>query len=163
MHKTRSRIMRFAVNSSVKSLLLLLRVFALCFLVFLLLGIANAASVSLPILTKLAKEGDVNCNPALRYFCANIHVGCSGRTSIPTFPFSILLINKQVQIKAAMNSPEIRDLFKDKYNIYWAQNSDYILIHFHARRGYIKVLENGKYRFRYYRNGFAVMSYGWCD
>jgi hypothetical protein len=119
------------------------------------------SSASSSVLTTLAKEGAVSCQPALRYFCANIHVSCSGRSSISAFPFEILIHGGQAEISA--DNQTMAGLLRDKHSFHWSSDGRYLLIKFRFNQGYLKVSESGKYSFRYYQAGSALMSQGRCE
>jgi hypothetical protein len=121
-----------------------------------------ALSLATPSLTtadsvtaELARTGAVTCRPTLKHFCRNIHVGCSGRSSIATFTFVVTTQDGQARVQATPVAGEVRS-----GPIEWTD--DYAIVWLRPTPDYIKVTADGNYSFRHYANGTAYMSYGNC-
>lgn len=112
-----------------------------------------AASES--VTAELARTGAITCRPTLKHFCRNIHVGCSGRSSIATFTFVVTMQDGQARVRAAPVAGEVRS-----GPIEWTD--DYAIVWLRPTPDYIKVTADGSYSFRHYANGTAYMSYGNC-
>ncbi len=117
---------------------------------------ADAAAIS-----KLAHTGEASCEPALPYFCANIHVTCSGPTSIKTFPFKLRAKVSQGWIESSADTSGIREAYENG-SAEWSGEGLYVILRPHEGHGYIKMLANGTYSFRHYSQGTASMSRGHC-
>ncbi|MDH3452825.1 MAG: hypothetical protein OEN20_10410, partial [Gammaproteobacteria bacterium] len=101
------------------------------------------------------RNGTVVCQPTLRYFCRNIHVGCSGRSNIATFAFVVTIENKRAWLQQAADESKARS-----GPIEWAE--DYAIIWLHPTSDYVKITADGTYSYRHYSRGTAYMSYGTC-
>lgn len=94
------------------------------------------------------------CHPKLPVFCRNIHVSCSGRTSITTSIFAIS-ITRNV---AVLN-------FNDKKQSisgHAIQNGD-LVVNFFDSRAWVRIEPDGNYSHRIYLKGDTAMSYGVCE
>ena len=115
-------------------------------------------------LSKLKNEVQVSCQPSQAFFCGNIHVSCAGKTNVATFPFTLNIQGKEVQMMA----PSHLEVFNRLYGgsqIEWGTDALYGVITPVGSTGYIKIFENGNYVFRYYpsQQPDGIMSLGKCD
>lgn len=129
----------------------------------LLLAIASASAGAQPpdAVSKLKREGHVACEPSDPYFCANMHVSCAGKTTVPTFPFSL----RVTPTGGAFEAPQAGAAFVEQYagsRVEWSSDGRYVVVHPAGSSGYIKVLRDGKYVFRHYRQAEGLMSRGTC-
>lgn len=128
------------------------------------LGSTAAAVASVTdddVLLKLRQGGAVSCQPTLRYFCENVHVRCSGRTSVPTFSFELRVKGSTGTLEPASAAEEFQRLYENAI-VEWDKDDDYVLLAPRASNGYLKVLADGKYIFRHYVQNAGVMSLGHC-
>lgn len=112
-------------------------------------------------LSKLRQAGVVTCRPALPYFCENVHVRCSGRTSVPTFPFRLRVTGSTGSLEPASAAEEV-ELQYENAIVEWSRDDDYVVLSPRASNGYLKILSDGKYIFRHYVQSVGVMSLGYC-
>jgi hypothetical protein len=115
-------------------------------------------------LSKLKNEVQVSCQPSQAFFCGNMHVSCAGKTNVATFPFTLSVKGKEVQMMA----PSHLEVFNRLYGgsqIEWGTDALYGVITPVGSTGYIKIFENGNYVFRYYpsQQPDGIMSLGKCD
>jgi hypothetical protein len=115
-------------------------------------------------LSKLKNEVQVSCQPSQAFFCGNMHVSCAGKTNVATFPFTLSVKGKEVQMMA----PSHLEFFNRLYGgsqIEWGTDALYGVITPVGSTGYIKIFENGNYVFRYYpsQQPDGIMSLGKCD
>jgi hypothetical protein len=115
-------------------------------------------------LSKLKNEVQVSCQPSQVFFCGNMHVSCAGKTNVATFPFTLSVKGKEVQMMA----PSHLEFFNRLYGgsqIEWGTDALYGVITPVGSTGYIKIFENGNYVFRYYpsQQPDGIMSLGKCD
>jgi len=115
-------------------------------------------------LSKLKNEFQVSCQPSQAFFCGNMHVSCAGKTNVATFPFTMNVQGKEVQMMA----PSHLEVFNRLYGgsqIEWGTDALYGVISPVGSAGYIKIFENGNYVFRYYPSQQAdgIMSLGKCE
>jgi len=111
---------------------------------------------------ELARNATVTCQPALHYFCRNIHVGCSGRSSIPTFTFDVTVGNDRASLmqKTPVESPPGPPPRSGPVS--WADDNGYAIVWLHPTPDYLKIVADGTYSFRHHSRGTAYMSYGSC-
>ena len=115
-------------------------------------------------LSKLKNEVQVSCQPSQAFFCGNMHVSCAGKTNVATFPFTMNVKGKEVQMMA----PSHLEVFNRLYGgsqIECGADALYGVISPIGSTGYIKIFENGNYVFRYYPSQQAdgIMSLGKCE
>jgi hypothetical protein len=113
------------------------------------------------VLLKLRQGGAVSCQPTLPYFCENVHVRCSRRTSVATFPFELRVTGITGTLEAAPAAEEVQRQYENAV-VEWSKDGDYVLLAPTASNGYLKVLSDGKYIFRHYVQNAGVMSLGHC-
>ena len=110
----------------------------------------------------LARGGAVTCEPTGRFFCRNIHVSCSGRSAIPTFPFKLEVDGEVGRITSDSDASGIVDRYRDAA-VGWASDGAYVILRPRGDNGYVKLLAPGSYSFRHYSRGVGLMSRGRCD
>ena len=115
-------------------------------------------------LSKLKNEVQVSCQPSQAFFCGNMHVSCAGKTNVATFPFTLNIQGKEVQMMAPSHLEVINRLYGGS-QIEWGTDALYGVISPVGSTGYIKIFENGNYVFRYYPSQQAdgIMSLGKCE
>jgi hypothetical protein len=114
--------------------------------------------------TKLKNEIQVICQPGQAFFCTNMHVSCAGKTNVPTFPFTLRVRDKGVELIAATGF----ELFNQLYlasQVQWGNDALYGVVTPVDSTGYIKIFHNGNYVFRYYpsKQSDGIMSLGKCE
>lgn len=109
---------------------------------------------------KLARGGQVACEPALPHFCANVHVSCAGRSTLETFAFTIRAGRTQGMLEAEAAS-EVAQHFADA-RVHWEAGSAYVILEPRHGPGYVKLLDEGGFVLRYYRREAGLMAYGSC-
>jgi hypothetical protein len=109
----------------------------------------------------LAQAGEVSCQPLLPFFCSNIHIGCSGLTTIPTFPFRLRATSSHASIESKADTSGIWELYEDG-RVEWGRDDTYIIVRPRRGNGYIKISADGTYSFRRYSGDAASMSHGHC-
>jgi hypothetical protein len=114
--------------------------------------------------TKLKNEVQVTCQPGQAFFCTNMHVSCAGKTNVPTFPFTLRVRDKGVE----MIAPSSFELFNQLYwgsKVQWGTDAFYAVVTPVDSTGYIKIFQNGNYVFRYYpsKQSDGIMSLGKCE
>lgn len=126
-----------------------------------LVGATAAASEAerSPLLA-LRHGGELSCQPALPHFCENVHVRCTGLTTVATSAF---------KLRVAAGSPSVALVIGDENQaryqdaeVEWAEDGSYLLLSPRSANGYVKLLADGKYIFRHYTQGRGVMSLGHC-
>ena len=128
------------------------------------LGVAGAALAGEPAdatLLKLRQGGKVSCQATEPFFCENMHVRCSGRTSVRTFPFELRATGRADSLELVTTAEEFRRRYENA-DVEWDEDGDYVLLQPKAAKGYLKLLAGGKYVFRHYRQDAGVMSLGRC-
>jgi hypothetical protein len=112
-------------------------------------------------LSTLRQGGVVSCQPKLPYFCENVHVRCSGRTSVATFPFRLRVTGNAGSLEVASAAEEVQRKYENAI-VEWIKDDGYVLLSPKASNGYLKVFSDGKYVFRHYVRNVGVMSLGYC-
>jgi len=109
----------------------------------------NAALV-LIALSGAAGAGEPRCVPALPVFCANVHVGCSGKTRLPTRGF---------RVEAG------RIVFDDgtDWRVTAAASDSGVVYRREASRDWIRIGREGRYSQRVYLERGPVMAFGECE
>jgi Protein of unknown function (DUF3617) len=128
------------------------------------LGACAGAEGSAPpsALAKLAQTGEAFCQPTQPAFCSNMHVSCSGQTSIKTFPFKLRANISHGTMESA-REPEGLQIQYENARVEWDPEGTYVILFPHRASGYIKLLSDGTYSFRHYSQHNAVMSIGRCN
>ncbi len=86
-------------------------------------------------------------------FCRNIHVSCSGKTTIPTSPFEIFMNGSSAYVAFGESRERIAGSVTGR--------GDRVVRLSHSR-DWIRIQTDGRYSHRIYRGGHAAMSYGMC-
>ena len=94
----------------------------------------------------------LTCMPAYPYFCANIHVGCAGRSRIPAPVLTLTRKDQALHIDVQDGTTWQAD----------ATGSEDLVIKLDAQNSYLRLASDGRYNIRIYRNGRAWMSHGRC-
>lgn len=124
----------------------------------LLPALLAAVGVARADAAPLAGSIAVACEPALPFFCANIHVSCSGRTDMRTFAFRLRAQDGRGWIETEAGA--VRQQYEDA-RVDWSDGA--VLLRPRDGAGYIRLLASGKYSFRYYdAHEAGIMSYGHC-
>jgi hypothetical protein len=101
-----------------------------------------------------ARATAVHCRPALPVFCANVHVGCAGRTTLPTQPFTISALGTSAKIDFADGERWIAGTsVSQSGTVYRNQNSN----------DWIRIDPEGRFSQRVYRPRGPLMAYGTCE
>ena len=129
----------------------------------LLLAVASAGAgaQARDAVSELKHKGHVACEPSVPYFCANLHVSCAGRTSAPTFSFSLRI----TPTGGALGAPASAQAFVEAYaggSVDWSSDGQHVIVRPAQSRGYIKLFRDGSYVFRHYPRDEGVMSLGSC-
>lgn len=99
----------------------------------------------------------LECRPALPFYCANIHVGCAGRSNLPTEPFTLAYASAGM-IHRDGKPPRVVSVRSSATGTVFRPVDT---------RDWIRVETAGKpddfaYSQRIYRNGKALMARGIC-
>lgn len=130
-------------------------------LTFFLLWTNAAGATSEAVTDTLDHTRTAACTPAMKRFCENIHIGCSGRSRIPAVPFVITLEGDLARLKTA--APATRSAMLPRTgSINWADHHAYLIVRFRPGADYLKIKSDGSYSYRHYNRGKAYMSYGRC-
>ena len=113
-------------------------------------------------LAKLAQTGELWCRPSWPVFCGNVHVSCSGQTSIQAFSFK-LRADAGVGTIESGPEPEGLQATYENARAEWDRDGAYVILQPRRASGYIKLLADGSYSFRHYTRHAAVMSIGRCN
>jgi hypothetical protein len=108
-----------------------------------------------------ARALEADCEPAHPFFCMNIHAGCAGRTETATFPFKLKADGARGSIESASDTSDMRQLYENG-RAEWGGEDTRVIVWPNRGRGYIRLLTDGRYVFRYYRGDAGIMSYGNC-
>jgi hypothetical protein len=111
---------------------------------------------------KLSRSGEVECRPALPSFCRNLHVACAGQTSIQAFAFKLKAARAEGTIEYAPEADNVLVQYEHG-RIEWDRDGAYAILLPPQGSGYIKLLSDGSYSFRYYAPQGPVMSVGRCS
>ena len=91
----------------------------------------------------------LNCIPALPFYCANIHVGCAGRTTIATQRFTV---ERDIITFGDATIWKIRRQTDRDADILWHK----------GHRDWIRVEADGRFSLRRYDSGSPMMTRGHC-
>ena len=125
-------------------------------------GFAEGNDAPRAAIAKLAQTGEVSCQPSLPVFCSNIHVSCSGPSSIKTFPFKLRATRTHGSIESTSDTAGMREQYENG-RVDWDSEDAYIILRPHQTNGYIKMLADGTYSFRHYSHHAGTMSRGHCN
>jgi len=104
----------------------------------------------------IASESVLQCEPALPFFCANIHIGCAGRSKVPTQAFT-LEIGAPVSRAVFAND----DVLESRVAVSFDKDDPAVVIR--DGRDWIRLQSDGTFSHRMYRNGQALMTRGSCE
>jgi hypothetical protein len=124
-------------------------------------GAAAVNETDAGVLLRLRQAAEVSCQPTLPYFCENMHVRCSGQTSLPAFQFKVRTTSGAASLELTAAPEDFQQRYEGA-NVEWAVDGSYVLLWPKATNGYVKLLPDGKYVFRHYIQGLGVMSLGQC-
>jgi len=122
---------------------------------------AAASETADATLRNLRQAGEVSCQPTEPHFCENVHVRCSGRTSVPTFAFKLRTTGGTGALELTTTSEEFQRQYENA-NVEWDKDGGYAMLWPKTANGYVKLLADGKYVFRHYIQSRGVMSLGHC-
>jgi hypothetical protein len=133
-------------------------------LLLLAVAFASAGAGAQPrdAVSKLKREGRIACEPYVPYFCVNMHVSCAGKTTVPTFPFSLRVTAAGV----ALDAPPSAEAFVEEYagaRVEWSNDHLYVIVRPARSSGYLKLVQDGTYVFRHYPQHEGIMSLGTCS
>lgn len=140
---------------------------AIPFLIFgsvLAVSAGSAEKVDAPevAIAKLARTGEVSCQPAMPVFCSNIHVSCSGPSATKAFPFKLRATSTRGSLESKSDAAGMTEQFESG-RVEWGNENGYVILYSHQTNGYVKMLADGRYSFRHYSQYAATMSRGHCD
>jgi hypothetical protein len=124
-------------------------------------GIAAAGVASQTAVTTLAQTGEMSCQPSQPFFCENMHVSCSGQTSMETFAFKLRATRTRGSIEVAAEHELMRKLYENG-SAEWDREGTYVILFPRPESGYIKLASDGTYSFRHYTQQGGVMAIGHC-
>ena len=102
----------------------------------------------------------LRCDPVPSYFCANIHIGCAGKTTIKTWSFTVQDYNGRTEANPLPDQTIPEHLITTgNYKV----NESYLLLNFQHSKNYVKILSTGKFSYRLYYGNKVAMTYGWCQ
>ncbi len=111
----------------------------------------------LPFNAQEARPGEAEiiyaCKPALPVFCRNIHVSCSGKTTIPASPFEVFITGSSAYVAFGKSKERIAGSVTGRGDR---------VVRLSQSRDWIRIQTDGRYSHRIYRDGRAAMSYGVC-
>ena len=84
----------------------------------------------------------------------NIHAGCAFRTDMPTFRFRLKAQGERGRIESSPDYGEAR--------AEWGSDETRVILWPDGKRGYIRLMRDGRYSFRHYAGDTGIMSYGEC-
>ncbi len=95
----------------------------------------------------------MSCAPSLPQFCANIHVGCAGRSKLATSAFRITIRRNQSRVEFAAGTgwPAVA-----------TQSGGDLILRPEGGRDWIRIQPDGTFSQRIYRKGRALMTHGKC-
>lgn len=139
-------------------------------------GFAQGGDAAQSAIAKLAQSGELACQPSLPVFCGNLHVSCSGPTSIKTFAFKLSAKGAVGSIEpvfavdadadAVGADAEAGAAMKAQYQdgpVEWDSAGAYVILRPRQASGYILIAADGRYSFRHYVQGAGMMLIGRCD
>ena len=97
--------------------------------------------------------GILHCTPALPNFCANIHVGCAGRSRLKTSAFDVVFHKGRASVTFANGTGWAAAVSGSGRNTLLRQT---------GTQSWIRVESDLRFSQRMYRKGEALMAYGTC-
>lgn len=95
----------------------------------------------------------IRCEPVYPVFCQNVHIGCAGRTSLPTKGFSVIV---------AANGVDVNFDGGEKWMAQAPEREGERVIRKSDSRDWIRIDHKDSFSHRIYRKGKALMAYGKC-
>lgn len=124
-------------------------------------ALAFAGETEPSMTRKLGHGGKITCEPTGNFFCHNIHIGCSGRSSLDTFRFEVQVTGSDGHVRSGSDAHDIVEAYAGA-RVDRAAGDEYVILRPRGRDGYIKLQADGRYSFRYYLDGTGLMSHGRC-
>jgi hypothetical protein len=118
-----------------------------------------ALILGLGVVSTCALALEVECEPVYPVFCMNIHAGCAGRTETAALPFKLNAASGRGWIESP--DADMRELYANG-RAEWEDGETRVIVRPQRGQGYIRLLADGRYVFRYYRGDAGIMSYGNC-
>ena len=113
------------------------------------------------LVENLMQRGSVTCRPALRYFCRNIHAGCSGRSTIAAAPFDLTVDGEAASLSyPAGRAPDTALPLSGPLVV--PGDRAYAIVWLRPSADYVRLEADGRYNIRIYVRGEAYMSRGVC-
>lgn len=106
-----------------------------------------------------ASDGAIwlECRPALPNYCANIHIGCAGRSNVPTEPFKLSFEDKGVLHRADDPPQSLGIVWSNRDAVFRSEGSrDWIRVQFGTKDEHL-------FSERIYRGAKALMTHGVCE
>ena len=103
----------------------------------------------------------VDCQSTEPFFCANVHISCSGQSRIKTFDFTLKVDGESGVVNVINANSEYEDSFAGR--ITRGENGRYLIFRPNDSRDYFKVMADGSFSQRRYVNKNALMTYGRCS
>ena len=94
-----------------------------------------------------------DCEPVRPVFCRNIHLGCAGKTDIPTSPFRVSITDGLARLHFEGPEPPLQGR---------VSGSGDLIIRPDDSRSWIRIQRDGRYSHRIYPDREAAMSQGIC-
>lgn len=116
---------------------------------------ANAVSA-------LASGENLHCVPALRYFCANVHIGCAGRSKERSFNFTLQVYKERARIVPAAAAAQQRWQGRLTGQATFEPNDGFVVMRLGPLSEYLKVTDEGRFNMRQRDRGRTLMTYGRC-
>ena len=126
-------------------------------------GFAAGSDAPQSATAKLTQAGEISCQPVFPVFCSNIHVACSGPSSMKTFPFKLRATTTAGSIESNSDTGGIREQYENA-RVEWESGGASVILRPRQASGYVKLLSDGTYVIRHYvAPHTATMSRGNCD
>ena len=110
----------------------------------------------------LASGANLHCAPALRHFCANVHIGCAGRSHQRTFDFTIQVYKERARI--VPSSAAALEVWRGRFagDAVFEPGDEVVVVQLGPSSEYLKVTADGRFSMRQRHRGRALMAYGRC-
>ncbi len=95
----------------------------------------------------------IRCEPTYPVFCQNVHIGCAGRTSLPTEGFSVIVESDAVELTFDGG---------EKWIAQAPEREGERVIRNSGSRDWIRIDHKDSFSHRIYRRGTALMAFGKC-
>lgn len=130
-------------------------------MLLLAIGPVTPSQAAPDVMTRLLQSGEVTCQPLLPLFCSNIHVSCAGPSSTRSFAFRLRAAATQGSLESNPDDADVAAPYAQA-RVEWGEASAYVILRPQQGNGYVKLLADGSYSFRYYGPSGALMSRGEC-